>query len=598
MRDARERPAPARILLPRLDMIGDLVLAEGVLEALRDAFPAAELCLLVRRGLAELAPLFPDGVTWLTTEVDPYRDEGSGSDPGLGRRLVADLGGARFDLVVATTFSRSWADDVVAAASRAPRRVAFAPAEPGTGAPRPLLDALGLSGAAPFETLVTVDEQLPEVEKYGALLGALGLPARAPRPRLRVPPALGLEARDVAAGAGLDAAGFLVCAPGGTRNVPIKRWPPSRFAEVVAAVERGRRLRALVVGDAADAAAVEETVSRSRALGATPASWLGQPGDLPLLAALLSSAALFVGMDSGPMHLAAALGTPVVGVFGGGTWPRFVPATAAGAAVVREMDCFGCRWECAFGDAPCLGLVGADDVLAGVEAALGPAPADGACRVVRGEAPLADVADRLVRGAASTAERARDVLRGIDADRSERLEASRRLSAELKVVEEDRERRLADVFRLNEAAARLEDEVARLGGEVTRLDGDVRALRGQLEASEADRAERLRDIEGLCEWLEASEADRAERLRVIETLSAHLEASEADRAERLRVIETLAAEKALLETGIAALRGELELREGFLRSRFVHRLWDLYRRRLEREKASGRAAAAGGTPPS
>ena len=70
------------------------------------------------------------------------------------------------------------------------------------------------------------------------------------------------------------------------------------------------------------------------------------------------------------MHLAAALDVPVVAVFGGGTWPRFVPAARRGVALVQPLPCFGCGWDCAFGDAPCLGEITAADAIAAVDHAL------------------------------------------------------------------------------------------------------------------------------------------------------------------------------------------------------------------------------------
>ena len=62
---------------------------------------------------------------------------------------------------------------------------------------------------------------------------------------------------------------------------------------------------------------------------------------------LLGEARLYLGNDTGAMHLAAALGVPVTAVFGGGTWPRFVPAAVCGEAVVHPLPCFGCGWDCA-----------------------------------------------------------------------------------------------------------------------------------------------------------------------------------------------------------------------------------------------------------
>jgi hypothetical protein len=85
-------------------------------------------------------------------------------------------------------------------------------------------------------------------------------------------------------------------------------------------------------------------------------------GDLPLLAAILGRSALYFGNDTGAMHLAAAVGRPVVAIFGGGTWPRFQPAARRAIALLNPLPCFGCGWDCPFGDAPCVGAVGTGEV--------------------------------------------------------------------------------------------------------------------------------------------------------------------------------------------------------------------------------------------
>jgi hypothetical protein len=123
---------------------------------------------------------------------------------------------------------------------------------------------------------------------------------------------------------------------------------------------RERGIRTLLVGqhdERRHLEALRESAGRAQA-----EVWTGGAGDLPLLAALLSRSALFFGNDTGAMHLAAAVGRPVVAIFGGGTWPRFQPAARRAIALLNPLPCFGCGWDCPFGDAPCVGAIGAADV--------------------------------------------------------------------------------------------------------------------------------------------------------------------------------------------------------------------------------------------
>jgi heptosyltransferase-3 len=91
--------------------------------------------------------------------------------------------------------------------------------------------------------------------------------------------------------------------------------------------------------------------------------WLGRDGELPLLAALLKESRVYVGHDTGAMHIAGAVGRPVVGIFGGGHWPRFRPSARQAISVVQPLPCFGCNWDCHFGDGPCVKTIPATDVI-------------------------------------------------------------------------------------------------------------------------------------------------------------------------------------------------------------------------------------------
>jgi hypothetical protein len=62
------------------------------------------------------------------------------------------------------------------------------------------------------------------------------------------------------------------------------------------------------------------------------------------------------------MHIAAALGTPTVGIFGGGHWPRFNPVGTKCLAVAAYLPCFYCDWDCIFGKPHCINLVTVNDV--------------------------------------------------------------------------------------------------------------------------------------------------------------------------------------------------------------------------------------------
>ena len=82
------------------------------------------------------------------------------------------------------------------------------------------------------------------------------------------------------------------------------------------------------------------------------------------LLALTQLSAGYVGHDTGPMHVAAAMGKPTLAVFGGGTWPRFRPAVEPSVALLVGVPCVGCGWVCSFEQPYCIRAVPVDEVLA------------------------------------------------------------------------------------------------------------------------------------------------------------------------------------------------------------------------------------------
>jgi hypothetical protein len=226
--------------------------------------------------------------------------------------------------------------------------------------------AAGPARRHPFDLVVNCDASAPETEKARLLLAALT------GRTLADPPALTLRAsdRERAAAAlrsvGMSSGHYAVCYPAGTKNVTLKAWPPDRYARISAWLARERGLPTLVMGHSSEAGIVDAVVAAAQAAGgAEVRGWHPAESDLDTLVALLASARLYVGNDTGAMHIAAAAGVPVVAVFGGGHWPRFLPIAQRGAVHTRMLPCFGCGWrDCLFFDGPCVGRVEEDAVRA------------------------------------------------------------------------------------------------------------------------------------------------------------------------------------------------------------------------------------------
>lgn len=359
--------APRAALILKVDTLGDLVVFAPVLQCLRAAWPDTRLAVVIRRGYVDLARLVVAGIEWVPTRLDPF-GQGPETDPVETNRLrdfVATLAPA---VVVAATSRRNWLEAALGAEAPAARRLALgADADDEFFATR-LRVALGLNAANVFPERLPVPANEPDWQGNFRLADAL-----LGRTVARTAPALRLDDPTLATVAGflaqekLTPGGYVVCAAAGFANVRLKTWPAERFGATLRQLREKRGLQVLLVGHQSEAAHLETV--RAAAGGAS--LWLGGDGELAQLAALLAQAKLYLGNDTGAMHLAAALGVPVVALFGGGTWPRFVPAARLGVAVVHPLPCFGCGWDCAFGDAPCLGQITVADTIAAVDRTLG-----------------------------------------------------------------------------------------------------------------------------------------------------------------------------------------------------------------------------------
>lgn len=194
-----------------------------------------------------------------------------------------------------------------------------------------------------------------------------GLPVPAPRlaaPSGPVPPGLA------------DGPPIWAVAVGATYG-DAKTWPPTRAAELASALFERGGVRVVLLGEASARPYADEI--RSRVDAPWRETLAGDAGGVDLvgrtdligLAGLLSGAAVFVGNDSGAMHLAAALGTPTVGIFGSSSpvWTRPLGARAAVVAA-EDFPCQPCfRRSC---DQPrfCLDTIGSARVLAAADALL------------------------------------------------------------------------------------------------------------------------------------------------------------------------------------------------------------------------------------
>ena len=273
-----------RFLLVRLGSMGDIIHALPAAAALRDTFPRARIDWLIDPVWARLLEGSPD----ISNVISVDRKSATGI-----RKAVDRLRSAEYTCAI--DFQALYKSAILSFASRAPRRIGFA-----SGYAREGLAALLYTHHFNPRGAHKVDHNLTLAEAAGAQ-------RRAPRFPLRIR----AEDDDLVTRAlalhGLDRF-FVLNSGGGWRS---KCWPPERYGELHRKLATRLGLRGVVTAGPGEDKLAERVIGASGA----PAP-VAIPLGLGPLAALLRRARFIVSADTGPLHLAAALGTPVIGLFG------------------------------------------------------------------------------------------------------------------------------------------------------------------------------------------------------------------------------------------------------------------------------------------
>lgn len=353
--DRRGDGRALKILLIRLRLIGDVVFTTPAVHALRRHFPAAHLTYVVEAGARPVVAHDPA----IDEVIVAERPRGIGRiacDLALARRLR----GAQFD--VAIDFHGGPRSAWLTRASGAPRRIGY-------GIP-------GRRWAYTIRVPWSPDLMPPRhsVGNQWDLLTPLGIPApdRATDPVSMTPDPSAegrVAARLAESGVPADAAIVVMHVSAGN---PFRRWPASAFAAVAATLAGEHSARRIIITSGpSEADAAADVTRRARELvppAATHRIVRSSEFSLDELAWLLRRSALYIGGDSGPLHIAATTRVPVVAIFGPTLPERSMPwrdpAVPAVAVEPGPLPCRPCHQRhCVPGDFRCLTSITSDEVL-------------------------------------------------------------------------------------------------------------------------------------------------------------------------------------------------------------------------------------------
>jgi heptosyltransferase-2 len=312
-----------RILIHGTNWIGDLVLISPGIRAIRKACPESRISLVVRAGYADALRPNPH-----LDEIIPYERNGRHRPPFGVFRFARELREKRFDLAV--LFPKSFEVALIARLAGIPQRAGWR------------TDGRGL--------LITHGRRMrPEDKSRHNLLqfleavrfAGVKLPER-PEIEFHLEEEDRASARSILGAAGVEDGELLVAVHPGASKEP-RAWHPERFAAAADQILTQRHGKVLLLGGPSDRPLCAAVGS---ALEAAAVDLSGRTS-IRVTAAILERVGLFLGNDSGLMHMAAAVGTPVAAVFGPGSPERTTPYVepARVRAVTTGFSCSPCRQD-------------------------------------------------------------------------------------------------------------------------------------------------------------------------------------------------------------------------------------------------------------
>jgi len=330
-----------RILIRAVNWVGDAVMTTPALGLIRENFPSAEITLLANPLVSQLLSPHP-----AIDQVITFHRNGVHRGVSGRIRLAASIRKQGFDAVI--ILPNSFDSALLPWLAGIPVRLGKSSDGRGfllTGRYHPSNQALTCH----------------QVEYYCDLLRTFGISGQTGKPLILVTPEEERSAATTLSENGIQPDDILLGINPGAAFGSAKRWYPERFAEVALRLASEWKARIVIFGGPVEteiAAAIE-----SRLSGVSCLNMAGRTSMRELLA-LINRCDFFITNDSGPMHIAAAFGVPLVAIFGSTNDSTTSPYTEKGVIVRKDLACAPCMLRECPTDHECMTAVTADDVVA------------------------------------------------------------------------------------------------------------------------------------------------------------------------------------------------------------------------------------------
>ncbi|MBI3807267.1 MAG: putative lipopolysaccharide heptosyltransferase III [Nitrospirae bacterium] len=327
------------ILIIKLRYIGDVLLATPTVRVIKAARPDVRVTMMVNRGTEDVLSGNPDMDEILVL------DKGS---LAAQSQLVAGLRRRRFDMVIDLTDGDRSA--FLSWISGAPVRIGFN-------------DEQRWRGHYYTQVVQSVPGLRHRIDRDLEVLKPLGIQSDSKNPQLWLTPEEMSSADQLLDQLGVQRSQSMVILQPGARYW-FKAWPPERFAELADRLTSRYGCQVLIGGSDQDI----DLAQQIRQMAKSSLVIMAGRTTIKQFAAIAKKSALFVGSDSGAMHIAAAVGTPVVALFGPSNPREWGPRGGPVEVLYKEIDCRSCfHPTCTRGEENCMRLIAVDEVFAAAQ---------------------------------------------------------------------------------------------------------------------------------------------------------------------------------------------------------------------------------------
>ncbi len=330
-----------KLLIVKIDAIGDFIIFSPMIKYYKKLYPNHSMSIVVNKLNKDLIKRFDNIDKVLIFDRVKFR-----KNPFKIRNLFIKIKKENFDIAISPTFSREIIGDYLIKISGADKKIGF------NGDLSNITKKDKIITDKFYTNLISIDDKTEkETRKNEEFINQLGANVKNITPVLKISENDTLKAKEILKKNGLENdRDFIVIFPGS--GGPGKKWPTKKYTELINWIKKEKNIEIVIAG----AKNEERLVAQIKeGLNFNIINIVGQT-TLPVFSAILKLSILYVGNDTGPVHLASAVGTPTICLIGGGDFGRFFPYgdLSKNKIVYNSMPCFQCRWNCKYNRFKCI----------------------------------------------------------------------------------------------------------------------------------------------------------------------------------------------------------------------------------------------------